>query len=48
MVIAFDLQPVKVEAGSHATDTVIGFEYHWAMPIARQLVRNGQPHRAGT
>jgi hypothetical protein len=48
MVITFDLQPVKVETGRHATDTVIGFEHHRAMPIARQLVRNGQPHWTGT
>jgi hypothetical protein len=47
MVITFDLQPVKIEAGSHATDTVIGFEHHRTMTVARQLVRNGQPHRAG-
>ena len=48
MVITFDLQPIKVEAGRHATDAVIGFEYHRAMPVARQLIRNGQAHRACT
>ena len=47
MIVALDGESVEVEAGSHATDTVVSLEDHGTMAVARELVRHGQPHRAG-
>jgi len=48
MVVTLDLQAVKVEGGRHAADAVVGLEHHRAVALKRQLVGNGQAHRAGT
>ena len=48
MVVALDLQAVEVECSRHAADTVVSLEHHRAVAFKRQLVGDGQAHRAGT
>ena len=43
-----DLKATEVNGGRHTADAVIRLEHHGVVAVAHQLVRNRQPHWAGT